>query len=73
MFIYSDVNSGHYTAYAKHPMTEKWYYFNDEQISERLPGEEEYSSAYVLFYQRKGECVNISDRNGYPDIRVPEP
>ena len=54
-FIFVDitgVNSGHYTAYAKHPVTGRWCYFNDEQMSERTPSEEDHSSAYVLFYQR---------------------
>ena len=28
------VNSGHYTAYSKQPVTNKWYYYNDESVTE---------------------------------------
>jgi ubiquitin C-terminal hydrolase len=47
-------NSGHYTAYAKHPVGGQWYYYNDETVTETHPGEDEFTSTYVLFYQRKG-------------------
>jgi len=50
----SGANSGHYTAYAKHPIKEEWYYFNDETTVKQEPHEADYSHAYVLFYQRKG-------------------
>ena len=49
------VNAGHYTSYAKHPMTKQWHYFNDETTSAQTPQDEDYSNAYILFYQRQGE------------------
>lgn len=49
---------GHYTAYAKNPLSNKWYYFNDSSVSEvRDLREIVSSSAYVLFYKRR--CENI--------------
>ena len=54
-FFFSGVNAGHYTSYAKHPMTKQWHYFNDETTSEQTPQNEDYSNAYILFYQRQGK------------------
>ncbi|KAL4220399.1 hypothetical protein ACF0H5_020802 [Mactra antiquata] len=51
---FGGANSGHYTAYAKHPENGTWYYYNDETVTEHVPGNDEYDSTYVLFYQRKG-------------------
>ena len=31
---YLAADSGHYTAYSKHPLTDKWYYYNDETVTE---------------------------------------
>ena len=28
------LNSGHYTSYSKQPVTSKWYYYNDETVTE---------------------------------------
>jgi hypothetical protein len=51
---FGSASSGHYTAYGKNPVTQRWHYFNDDSVSAQPPSECEYSSAYVLFYQRKG-------------------
>lgn len=60
---FGGANSGHYTAYAKHPVSGQWYYYNDETVSLQSPGEDDFSSTYVLFYQRKGtdRAVQIPD------------
>lgn len=51
---------GHYTAYAKNPLNNKWYYFNDSSVTEvRNESEIVCNGAYVLFYKRKHP--NISD------------
>lgn len=55
--LITGANSGHYTAYAKHAVDGKWYYYNDETVSENHPGDDEFTSTYVLFYQRKGITV----------------
>ncbi|XP_043287168.1 uncharacterized protein [Venturia canescens] len=51
---FGGVSAGHYTAYAKNPRTDVWYYYNDEAISRQKPQEEDYSNAYILFYSRQG-------------------
>lgn len=49
------VSAGHYAAYAKHPMSSDWHYFNDDTVTHQKPQEEDYSNAYILFYQKQGE------------------
>ncbi|XP_052272033.1 uncharacterized protein LOC127872721 isoform X1 [Dreissena polymorpha] len=51
---YGGANSGHYTAYARHPVDGRWYFYNDETVTESTPSDPEFSSTYMLFYQRKG-------------------
>ena len=45
------VSAGHYTAYAKHVVTGKWYYFNDSNVTlqEPVPSDDR---AYILFYDK---------------------
>lgn len=45
------VSAGHYTAFAKHAVTGKWYFFNDSNVSvqEPVPSDDR---AYILFYDR---------------------
>jgi ubiquitin carboxyl-terminal hydrolase 4/11/15 len=47
--------AGHYTSYAKNPRTTEWHCFNDDIVTKQKPQEEDYSHAYVLFYQKQGE------------------
>lgn len=49
-----DVNSGHYTSFARHFRTEQWHYFNDEQVHDWAPVHND-SRAYILFYERPRE------------------
>ena len=54
---FGSVYGGHYTAFAKHLGSDQWNYYDDSSIQEcKVPGESpgDYSSAYVLFYQRSG-------------------
>ncbi|GFR71589.1 ubiquitin carboxyl-terminal hydrolase 4 [Elysia marginata] len=53
-------SAGHYTCYARHPVTHQWYYYNDENVSAQDPGETEFTSGYVLFYQRQGTDVEFT-------------
>ncbi|KAK2581563.1 hypothetical protein KPH14_005214 [Odynerus spinipes] len=58
---FGGVSAGHYTAYAKNPHTDVWYYYNDEVTSKQKPQEEDFSNAYILFYSRQG--VNLKSCN----------
>ncbi|XP_034230105.1 uncharacterized protein LOC117638965 [Thrips palmi] len=51
---YGGVSAGHYTAYAKHPVNSEWHSFNDETVIHQKPQDEDYSNAYILFYQKQG-------------------
>ena len=52
--------AGHYTAFARSPVTGDWHYFNDDSVTRQKPREEEYSTSYLLFYHRKGNvCVCV--------------
>lgn len=47
---YGTMNSGHYTACCKSPVSQSWYKFNDETVSSISPAEVKSAAAYVLFY-----------------------
>uniref|UniRef100_H2ZJG5 ubiquitinyl hydrolase 1 n=1 Tax=Ciona savignyi TaxID=51511 RepID=H2ZJG5_CIOSA len=51
MSHFGGVYSGHYTAHCKHPVTGKWYLYNDENVSEQELSSKDNAGAYVLFYQ----------------------
>ncbi|XP_076454065.1 uncharacterized protein LOC143289100 [Babylonia areolata] len=51
---YGGANSGHYTAFCCHPMTNEWYNYNDETVTQQRPGDSEYDSSYILFFRRQG-------------------
>jgi hypothetical protein len=59
--------AGHYTSYAKNPRTAEWHYFNDDVVTKQKPQEEDYSNAYILFYQRQGELRALGK---YSTLRV---
>ncbi|XP_011305765.1 ubiquitin carboxyl-terminal hydrolase 9 isoform X2 [Fopius arisanus] len=51
---FGGVSAGHYTAYTKNPRTDCWHHYNDEITSRQKPQEEDFSNAYILFYNRQG-------------------
>lgn len=62
---FGGLNAGHYTANCFNEVYQKWYNFNDSQVSETYKGigkpslsdlkpDIVRSSAYVLFYKRRG-------------------
>jgi ubiquitin carboxyl-terminal hydrolase 4/11/15 len=55
---YGSMGGGHYTAYAKNHIANKWYEFNDSRVSSISPRQIVTPAAYVLFYQRKHEASN---------------
>lgn len=51
---YGGLGGGHYTAFAKNPEDEQWYYFDDSSVrhvnnSDEVKGQ----AAYLLFYRRR--------------------
>ena len=57
---FGGANGGHYTCFSRHPLSDQWYYYNDETVTEQIPSEAEYSSGYLLFYQKKGTLILCS-------------
>ncbi|RMZ82217.1 hypothetical protein DV738_g1753, partial [Chaetothyriales sp. CBS 135597] len=51
---YGGLGGGHYTAFAKHPITNQWYEYNDASVSKRSPEAVVTPAAYLLFYRRRG-------------------
>ncbi|EAR95433.2 ubiquitin carboxyl-terminal hydrolase (macronuclear) [Tetrahymena thermophila SB210] len=54
---YGSMSGGHYTAYAKNPIYNKWFDFNDSSVSESSTKEIVSKAAYVLFYKRREKSV----------------
>nr|XP_053639107.1 ubiquitin carboxyl-terminal hydrolase 15-like isoform X1 [Cherax quadricarinatus] len=52
--------AGHYTAFARSPVTGEWHHFNDDSVTRQKPREEEYSTAYLLFYHRQGTKFDLN-------------
>ncbi|XP_006873671.1 PREDICTED: ubiquitin carboxyl-terminal hydrolase 4 isoform X3 [Chrysochloris asiatica] len=52
---YGAMGVGHYTAYAKNKLNEKWYYFDDSNVSLASEDQIVTKAAYVLFYQRRDD------------------
>jgi len=50
---YGGLSGGHYTAYAKNPINNHWYDFNDSRVSPVNEKEIVGVAAYVLFYRRR--------------------
>lgn len=51
---YGGMGGGHYTAYAKNRLDEKWYCFDDNSVTEITEQNVVSHAAYVLFYMRAG-------------------
>ncbi|KAG7159460.1 Ubiquitin carboxyl-terminal hydrolase 10-like 2, partial [Homarus americanus] len=66
--------AGHYTAFARSPVTGEWHYFNDDSVTRQKPREEEYSTAYLLFYHRQGTKfdLNLPQDFGCVDSGIPK-
>ncbi|NXU60290.1 UBP4 hydrolase, partial [Horornis vulcanius] len=50
---YGAMGVGHYTAYAKNKVNNKWYHFDDSSVSVASEDQIVTKAAYVLFYQRR--------------------
>ncbi|XP_022098571.1 uncharacterized protein LOC110983556 isoform X2 [Acanthaster planci] len=62
---FGGVNAGHYTCYVRNPLTNQWQYCNDETISQQEPSDNDASSVYILFYQRRGLNTEFIPPVGY--------
>ena len=49
------MGAGHYTAKCKNEITQKWYNFDDEHVSEETEQNILSDNAYILFYKRKNK------------------
>ncbi|XP_073509200.1 ubiquitin carboxyl-terminal hydrolase 8 [Phyllobates terribilis] len=47
---YGGLDGGHYTAYCKNAMRQKWFKFDDHEVSEISVSSVKTSAAYILFY-----------------------
>ncbi|XP_054022957.1 ubiquitin carboxyl-terminal hydrolase 4 [Dryobates pubescens] len=50
---YGGMGGGHYAAYAKNKVNDKWYCFDDSSVSVASEDQIVTKAAYVLFYQRR--------------------
>jgi ubiquitin carboxyl-terminal hydrolase 4/11/15 len=50
---YGSMGGGHYTAFCRNFLNNRWYEFDDSRVSEINPKSAVSESAYVLFYRRK--------------------
>lgn len=58
---YGGLGGGHYTAYVKNFVDDKWYYFDDSRVSVANPENSIAGSAYLLFYLRR-DSLNKSSK-----------
>jgi len=60
---YGSLGFGHYTSFARNPIDNQWYEFDDSHVSRKNPNDLITSAAYVLFYRRKGleNYINLED------------
>ncbi|VDI45341.1 ubiquitin carboxyl-terminal hydrolase 31 [Mytilus galloprovincialis] len=58
---YGNMLGGHYTAFCKNPLDGKWYEFDDSKVKAISETEVKKSSAYLLFYQKRGSNSQITE------------
>lgn len=49
---YGDIGGGHYTAFARNFVNNKWYDFDDSEVEQIKPNGINTKAAYILFYQK---------------------
>lgn len=50
---FGSLSGGHYTAFAKNPLYDKWFNFDDSDVSRASESNVVTQAAYVLFYRRR--------------------
>lgn len=53
------VGGGHYTSFARHELTGKWFEFDDQLVTEVTPEIVQNCQAYVLFYRKSNPKMSI--------------
>jgi hypothetical protein len=66
------ISNGHYTAYCKNPITEKWFCYDDHLVSEIDSSRVCTPDAYILFYQRRDTQPPSSSQQEQIDSIVQE-
>lgn len=65
---YGGLGGGHYTAYVKNFIDDRWYYFDDSRVTETVPENSISEAAYLLFYIRRYDndenCEGTSNHYG---------
>jgi len=68
---YGNMGFGHYTAYAKNPITNQWYEFDDSRVSTISPDQVASSGAYNLFYRKRDwHARNIEKGVDYDKLAI---
>ncbi|CAF1436249.1 unnamed protein product [Rotaria sp. Silwood1] len=57
------MSNGHYTAYCKNPITNKWFCYDDHLVSELDPSRVCTPDAYILFYKRRNTLPSPSSQS----------
>nr|XP_055030276.1 ubiquitin carboxyl-terminal hydrolase 8 isoform X2 [Misgurnus anguillicaudatus] len=47
---YGGLDGGHYTAYCKNPIKQRWFKFDDHEVSDISPSSVRSAAAYIFFY-----------------------
>lgn len=47
---YGGLDGGHYTAYCKNVLKQRWFKFDDHEVSDISTSSVKSSAAYILFY-----------------------
>lgn len=67
------VGGGHYTSFAKHEITGKWFEFDDQLVSEASAEAVQNCEAYVLFYRKTNpQMAVIRNEAMQLDVNLPE-
>lgn len=56
---YGGMGGGHYTAFAKSPLYDKWFEYNDSNVSNSSDKAVVTDAAYVLFYRRREDKMDV--------------
>lgn len=59
---YGGMGGGHYTAFCQMPDDQKWYDFDDSNVSQMNTRSVQSSAAYVLFYHRISNDVDLAEK-----------
>ena len=54
---FGSLGGGHYTAFCKNPVYEKWFNFDDTEVGRASESDVVTKAAYVLFYKRRGSKI----------------